>query len=127
MEIVRDFLLNKYQPAVRSYSPGEILIHEKTYHSSLVVTPKTIYQDWMPQTCTELTAAHLARLLTLAPPPRPLLIGTGEQQQFPDRDILAPLLAAGVGFEIMDTAAACRTWNVVLSEGRDAAVVLLLR
>lgn len=126
MEIVRDFLLGRDQPSIRSYSDGEIRIREESYRRSLVITPRAIFDDWMPQSFEELTVDHLKRLLNLEPRPRPLLIGTGERQQFPERSMVAPLIQANVGFEIMDTAAACRTWNVVLGEGRQAAVVLLL-
>lgn len=127
MEIVRDFLLGRDQPSIRSYRDGEIWIREGSYRSSLVITPQSIHEDWMPESFENLTVDHIKRLLSLEPRPRPLLIGTGERQKFPPQSMLAPLIQANMGFEIMDTAAACRTWNVVLGEGRQAAVVLLLR
>jgi len=62
----------------------------------------------------------------LALRPEVLLIGTGPRQVFPDRALLAPLHAARVGFEVMDTAAACRTYNVLVGEGREVAAALIV-
>lgn len=127
MEIVRDFLRDAELPTVRHYHPGELRVLDTAYEHSIIVTPHGIIDDWPPQTSDELVAAHLARLLELEPRPEVVLLGTGERQQFPPRAVMAPLLAAGVGVEIMATAPACRTWNIVLAEGRRAAAALIIR
>lgn len=127
MEIVRDPLLESGRPVVRHYRPGEIRVRGTAYSASLILTPQQIIADWRPQDAADLAAADLERLLALDPRPDMVLLGTGERQRFPQRDVLAPLLAAGIGLEIMDTAAACRTWNVVLSEGRRAAAALIIK
>jgi len=58
--------------------------------------------------------------------PEVLLIGTGARQVFPGTALIAELYALRLGFEIMDTAAACRTYNVLVAEGRDVAAALIV-
>lgn len=127
MEIVRDFLRDAEQPTVRHFHPGELRVRGTTYARSVIITPQRVIDDWPPQTSVELSAAHLQRLLELEPRPEVILLGTGERQHFPSPEVMAPLFAAGVGVEIMATAPACRTWNIVLAEGRRAAAALLIR
>jgi uncharacterized protein len=55
-----------------------------------------------------------------------VLIGTGEQQRFPHASLLAAFFARRIGVEVMDTRAACRTYNVLVSEGRSVAAALML-
>lgn len=127
MEIVRDMLADAEQPLIRHYHPGEIRVRETNYERSLIVTPRRVIDDWPPQVHTELTPDHLERLLALDPRPEMILLGTGENQHFPPRETMAPLINAGIGVEIMATVAACRTWNIVLAEGRRAAAALIIR
>jgi uncharacterized protein len=62
----------------------------------------------------------------LADRPEVVLLGTGTRQRFPHPRLSASLAAARVGFEVMDTQAACRTYNILVAEGRRALAVLLL-
>lgn len=127
MEIVRDFLLGSEQPVIRRYRPGEIRVRDTSYEASVVITPRRLIAGWPPQSAAALSAEHLATLLELDPVPEIVLLGTGERQHFPAREVMAPLLAAGLGVEIMDTASACRTWNILLAESRRAAAALIIR
>lgn len=63
-------------------------------------------------------------MLELAP--EVVIVGTGARQRFPAPQLLRPLIEAGIGFEVMDLAAACRTYNILASEGRAVAAALLL-
>jgi len=58
--------------------------------------------------------------------PAVALLGTGAEQHFPSPELLAPLTSAGVGVEVMTTAAACRTYNILMAEGREVAAMLLM-
>lgn len=127
MEIVRDPLIDTARPSVHHYRPGELGVLGETYSASLILTPARVIDDWPPQSLAELDASHLEALLALDPRPETVLIGTGETQRFPARDVLAPLINAGLGIEIMDTRAACRTWNILLAEDRRVAAALILR
>jgi uncharacterized protein len=116
------------QPAainvVRGYGPGTIRIGERTFSRSLIVTATQIIEDWRPLAIPDLRVTDLDLLLELRP--EVLLIGSGARQVFPDRATLAALYSAGLGFEIMDTGAACRTYNVLVAEGREVAAALIV-
>ena len=109
---------------VRGYSPGALRIGELEYSRSVIVSAQTLITDWRPQRMDELTAADLEPALALQP--EVLLLGSGVRQVFPPHDLLAQLYAARVGFEVMDTGAACRTYNVLVGEGREVAAALLI-
>jgi len=109
---------------IRSYTPGEVRIGERTFRSSVIVAASTLIEDWRPRSATALEPADLEPILGLEP--EVLLLGTGARQQFPARELLARLYGARIGFEIMDTGAACRTYNVLLAEGRVVVAALML-
>jgi len=109
---------------VRGYGPGTIRIGERTFSRSLIVTATRIIEDWRPLGIPDLQVTDLDPLLELRP--EVLLIGSGTRQVFPDRATLAALYSAGLGFEIMDTGAACRTYNVLVAEGREVAAALIV-
>ena len=109
---------------IRAYVAGQITVNQDSYTRSLVVLPGQILADWSPQTFEELTAAHLAALVPLRP--ELVILGTGLRQRFPRAELLAPLAEAGIGWEIMDTGAACRTYNILMGEGRHVAAALMM-
>ena len=109
---------------VRGYVPGQLRIGEREFGRSVIVSARTLIENWRPQRIDELTAADLEPVLALRP--QVLLLGSGPRQVFPARDLLAQLYAARVGFEIMDTGAACRTYNVLVAEGREVAAALII-
>lgn len=91
---------------------------------SLILTGQQVITDWEPSQPGELTAAHLEAVLSLDP--ELVLLGTGSRQQFPPMDILQPLHQARIGIEVMDTAAACRTFNILVAEGRHVVAALMM-
>jgi len=109
---------------VRGYAPGLIRIGDREFARSVIVSARTLIDDWRPQRAIDLTAADLEPALALQP--EVLLLGSGTRQVFPAPDLLAQLYAARIGFEVMDTGAACRTYNVLLAEGREVAAALII-
>ncbi len=131
---------------IRAYSAGEVVITEpltselildaaqssnrrpllnrRTLVRSAVVTPKLLIDDWRPQQPNELSIQDVTVLAELEP--EVLLIGTGRALTWPDHALLAPLRNKAIGFEIMDTAAACRTYNILMFEGRRVAAALMM-
>ncbi len=109
---------------IRGYGEGEIRVGEQTYRHSLILTHKQIIDDWRPQRLDELESTDFELIHTLETDI--LLLGTGPSLRFPPPALTASLLEAGIGVEIMDTAAACRTFNILLSEDRPVAAALLL-
>jgi uncharacterized protein len=97
---------------VRGYAPGVLRIGERELSRSVIVSAQALIEDWRPQHIGELTAADLEPALALEP--QVLLLGSGARQVFPPPELLARLYAARIGFEVMDTGAACRTYNVLV-------------
>jgi uncharacterized protein len=114
---------------IRSYSAmgtqSEIKINDRTLHHSLIVTPTQLIEPWRPNTLQALQASDLEVILALHP--EIVLLGTGSQMQFPAPALLAIFLEKKIGIEFMDTGAACRTFNVLTSEGRNVAAALLIK
>jgi uncharacterized protein len=109
---------------IRSYAPGEIRINDEIFHHSLIVGPSSIAAGPAVSNAGELTADHTAQIVALAP--ELVLVGTGVRQVFPAAEFGAQFLRAGIGFEVMDTGAACRTFNVLVTEERRVVALLLV-
>jgi uncharacterized protein len=109
---------------IRTYEPGRIVVNQDSFVRSLIVLPGRLISDWPPQTFEDLAPPHLEDLVPLQP--ELVILGTGKRQRFPRAELLAPLVQAGIGWEVMDTGAACRTYNILMGEGRNVAAALLM-
>ena len=121
------FTLEPGVPAnlIRGYSDTEVRIGAHTVRGSCIVTADTLITQWEPQSFAELEASHLGALLVLSP--ELVVIGSGPTQQFASGEIRALLAQRGVGLEVMQLGAACRTFNVLVQEERRVAAGLFLR
>ncbi|MDQ5908241.1 MAG: hypothetical protein QG599_332 [Pseudomonadota bacterium] len=109
---------------IKGYGPGWVNINEQEIRRSVIVAPERLLTDWPPQTFADLAAAHFEALLPLDL--EIVLLGTGARQRFPHPKLTGVLLAHSVGVEVMDTFAACRTYNILMLEGRRVAAALLM-
>ena len=130
--------LNRASYSIRSYSAGEISISapfdqtleqpefpaEEVLTESFIMTPGQLIRNWPPQSVAEICANHLITVAELGP--EVLIIGTGVTLEFPDVKLTYDLMDKGIGVEVMDTAAACRTYNVLMHEGRRVALALVI-
>ena len=91
---------------------------------SLILTAQQLIIGWEPNLPHELTASHMDAILDLEP--ELVLLGTGARQYFPAMETLSPLHRAQIGIEVMDTAAACRTFNILVGEGRHVVAALMM-
>jgi len=106
------------------YGDGFVELNKSVrYEHSIVVLPDSVVEDWSSSGFGGLQAKDFERLAKLDP--GVVLLGTGQQQRFPAATLLRPLMEAGIGFEIMDLGAACRTYNILTGEGRRVAAALL--
>jgi uncharacterized protein len=110
---------------IRGFKPGFIQINQETFNQSLIVGPNQLITNWEPQHISELTREHLRAITDLHP--AILIIGTGTELQFPAIELYGDLINEGIGVEIMDTAAACRTYNILTAENRDVLAALIIR
>ena len=109
---------------VKTYEPGRVQILGDCYVASLIVSRDRLLTDWQPRHIDELQAGHLQAVVEIHP--EVLLLGTGDRQAFPEPETFIPLMDLGIGFEVMDNAAACRTYNILLAEERPVALALIL-
>jgi uncharacterized protein len=108
---------------IRGYGAGEIKINEGVFRGPVIVSASTVAAGPAVDGAGDLRAGHAASLLELEP--EIVLLGTGARQQFPSAEFGAQFLRSGIGFEVMDTGAACRTFNVLVSEQRRVVALLL--
>jgi len=109
---------------ISNYDSAGITINDTVYTRDLIVTPEALIADWASAPVAELTVAHFDALS--GHDCEILLLGTGSNQHFPPARLMAELGRQGIGLEVMDTAAACRTYNVLMSEDRRVAAALMM-
>ncbi len=115
---------NQAQYQIRAYKPGQIQVNEILLTRSLIIAAHQLIENWTPTRSSEITREALAQAAELKP--TILLIGTGKKQHLLPLEIYGELLNQGIGVEVMDTAAACRTYNALTSENRDVVAALVL-
>lgn len=112
------------QHVVTAYEAGSIAINGRVLTRSLLLLPDHLDERWGPDAYAALAVEHLVQLTAFTCDV--LLLGTGLRQRFPAPALLRPLIEAGRGLEIMDTAAACRTYNILVGEGRLVLAALIV-
>ena len=105
------------------YGEGYVEVNGERFERSVVVLPDRIVTDWPAASFAGLAPEHFAALADLGR--EIVLLGTGARLRFPRPDIIHPLIRAGVGIEVMDLQAACRTYNILMAEQRKVAAALL--
>lgn len=112
------------QNTVTAIEPGSVAVNGRVLTRSLLLLPDHLDESWGPDAHEALTVEHLVQLTAFSCDV--LLLGTGLRQRFPPPLLLRPLIDSGRGFEIMDTAAACRIYNLLVGEGRTVLAALIL-
>jgi len=107
---------------VTAYGDDYVAVNGERHRSSMVLLPDRVL-DWEPESFEALAPEHFAALLELGV--EIVLLGTGPKQRFPHPRLTAALSRAGIGVEVMDLQAACRTYNILVAEERKVAAALL--
>ena len=110
--------------SISGYGPGWVGVNGEKITRSVIVSSKGDRIDWPASRFEDLGPEHFAQLAQLDA--EVVIFGSGSRIRFPQAAWLQPLLARRIGIETMDTAAACRTYNILAQEGRNVAVALLL-
>jgi uncharacterized protein len=110
--------------AISGYGPGWVGVNGEKITGSVIIGSRGERIDWPTRSFDELGAEHFATLAELQA--EVVVFGSGSRIRFPKAAWLRPLMARGIGLETMDTAAACRTYNILAQEGRHVAAALLL-
>jgi uncharacterized protein len=113
-----------HQYIFTGYGDGYILINQTRYEKSLIVMPDRLIEDWPVISVSQLETQHFEMLLS--DKPEIIILGTGIAHKFPDQSLLSQLTKMGIGIEVMDTRACCRTYNILVEEGRRVAAALLI-
>ena len=98
--------------------------HLGIFRKSVSLRTNGTIKGWPPQNVAEFNPEHFSGFVE--DQPEIVLLGTGQHLHFPPQDCLAFLQQQNVGYEVMDTAAACRTFNVLAAEGRDVILAMLM-
>jgi len=109
---------------VRRVGARSITVVDRELTSSFLLSPERAVEDWPVTASNELDASHVDGILELKP--EVVLLGTGERQVFPAPAFMAGLLRKGVGVEVMDNAAAARTYDLLAGERRRVVVAFIL-
>ncbi|RRS05921.1 hypothetical protein EIP75_03425 [Aquabacterium soli] len=121
----------KFQPdlpegtnIIHAVTRTQVSVNGQPHTSSVLVPGHAPLTAWAPATMEELTANHIAEILPFKP--ELVILGSGPALRFAHPSVLRPLIDAGIGVETMDTPAACRTYNVLMSEGRKVLAALII-
>lgn len=109
---------------IRRYGPDYIGVGDEEIRASCIVGAATLIRDWVPKDVASLRAEHLAPLFELQP--EVVVLSTGTRQQFPSASLRAEFSTRKIGIEVMEIGAACRTYNVLVSEERKVLCAVLL-
>lgn len=109
---------------IKHYSPGLVKVNQQTLKQSCIITQSKIITDWPATSIDSLNEPLIDQLLELKP--EVLLLGVGEQQQFPSAKVFAQCAQAGLSLEVMNNAAACRTYNVLTTEQRQVVLAIII-
>ncbi|HET7774797.1 MAG TPA: Mth938-like domain-containing protein [Azospira sp.] len=121
MKLHRDNTEGHY--SFTGYGEDYVAINGKNHQGNLVLLPRRLILDWTDASFEALTQADFDFLAELKM--EIMILGTGAKQRFPHPQLLQGLMRAGVGLEVMNTQAACRTYNILVAEGRNVGCALL--
>ena len=106
-----------------AYGDDFVAVNQEKHEKNLILLPESIILEWSTATVSTMTEAVMQKLLELGT--EIILLGTGKRLRFPPGPLLRPFAPAGIGLEVMDLKAACRTYNILAAEGRKVAAALL--
>jgi uncharacterized protein len=109
---------------INAYDADRVVVNGQALHTSCIVTPDKLVAPWGPHSIGTLTEADMLQIAEAGCPV--VLLGTGRRQQFPPAALLRPLIERQMGVEVMDSGAACRTYNILVAEGRLVAAAIIL-
>ena len=117
-------MLDGRLPLFRGYDDGYMQLDDRKLLTGFVLHQGEVTAPWGPETLADVTPGHLAHIF--ATPPEVLLVGTGRKTAFPSGAVMKALDEAHIGYEFMDSRAAARTYNILVEEGRNVSVAMLL-
>ncbi len=121
MPLAEDKITSRY--SISAYNPGEIIVNQTAYRESLILSPQTIHCPWPVLSVDELNESNLQLVMDMNP--YVVLLGTGDHQIFPGSRIVALFGQRGIGLEVMNNGALCRTFNILVAEDREVVAAII--
>lgn len=109
---------------ITGYGDGYVEINKTPYAHAVVLSSDGAISEWPVQNFESLESKEFSQLIDLKS--ELIIIGTGKRQRFPKPELLKSLISAKIGFEVMDSQAACRTYNILVGEGRKVVLALIV-
>jgi uncharacterized protein len=121
---------------IHAYAPGGVVLNSPDpeddrdeegrieLQQSFIVTPEQLVPEWGTKSLEQLQKEDLTPIREMEP--EIFLLGTGSKLQFPDNELLAAMIELGMGYEVMNSPAACRTYNILAGEGRQVAAAIII-
>lgn len=109
---------------IRSYELGQVQVGDTMYQNNIIISPDRLLSPWPLERIEYLGTEHIETLTEGRPDL--LIIGTGREHRWPDMAIVYEITALGIGCEVMNSASACRTYNVVAAEGRKVTAAIII-
>ena len=122
MPLAEDIVTSRYR--ISAYSADSVTINEDIYRQSLILSAQELIHPWSIASLAQLDTTSLEPVF--AQNPEVVLLGTGQFQQFPEAEIFARFGEKGIGLEVMDNGALCRTFNILIAEDRAVVAAILL-
>ena len=107
-----------------SYSDDSFKLKDKSIKSNIIISKDRLIENYPVNDYRNLAPQHLDQIISWQP--EIILLGTGKQPSFPDLDLITYVTSKNIGLEIMDTGAACRSYNLLINEGRNVVACLFL-
>lgn len=108
---------------ITAYGAGFVAVNDSVFTGTVMLGENVLATDFGELGPDDLNTATVSRLRELNP--EIVIVGTGRTHVFPPSELFVPLIRGGIGVEIMSTSAACRTYNILLAEGRNVLALLL--
>ena len=121
MDLTQDIADSSF--VITGYQTGRVLVNDKPYSKSLIVSPERLISAWEITSIRQLDKACFSTILDVQP--EIVLVGSDEPGIFPGGEVLAWLAQQKIGLECMNMNAACRTYGILVSEGRRVAAALI--
>ena len=122
MPLAEDIVTSRHR--ITAYSASTITVNDSIYRQSLIMTASTMHCPWPVTSMQQLSPENLAPIFESKP--AVVLLGTGPRQQFPEARIFGLFGEQGIGLEVMDNGALCRTFNILVAEDRAVTAAIIL-
>jgi uncharacterized protein len=109
---------------ITGYGDGYVEINKIPFNHAVLLSSDGAILEWAVKSFEELSPTDFSQMASLRP--ELIIIGTGKRQQFPKPELLKTLIEAKIGFEVMNSQAACRTYNILVGEGRQVLLALIV-